>query len=54
MLKIANHILVGLFLLVPSTSAASPWSLEQALGPERLSLSLQILLFLTVLLTCPH
>jgi flagellar biosynthetic protein FliP len=51
--KIAIHILVGLFLLVPSASAASPWSLEQALGPERLSLSLQILLFLTVLSLAP-
>ena len=53
MQKIVIQILVILFLRVPQAFAASPWSLEQALGPERLSLSLQILLFLTVLSLAP-
>jgi flagellar biosynthetic protein FliP len=42
-----------IFFWVAPALAASPWSLEQLLGPERLSLSLQILLFLTVLSLAP-
>ncbi len=44
-------------LLAPGATAsawaASPWSLEQALAPERLSTSLTLLLFLTALSLAP-
>ncbi|MBW1991795.1 MAG: flagellar type III secretion system pore protein FliP [Deltaproteobacteria bacterium] len=46
-------LLVALVVLVPSAAAAAPWSLPQALEPEHLSLSLQLLLFLTVLSLAP-
>ncbi len=42
-----------LFCWATPALAASTWSFEQLLGPERLSLSLQILLFLTVLSLAP-
>ncbi len=41
-----------LFWVTPA-SAASAWNLDQVFGPERLSLSLQILLFLTALSLAP-
>jgi flagellar biosynthetic protein FliP len=42
-----------LFLAGRPAWAAAPWGLEQFFEPERLSLSLQILLFLTVLSLAP-
>lgn len=53
MKKLAIQFLLALLLWVSPAVAASPWNLEQVLGPERLSLSLQILLFLTVLSLAP-
>jgi flagellar biosynthetic protein FliP len=41
-----------LFWVTPA-AAASAWNLDQVFGPERLSLSLQILLFLTALSLAP-
>jgi flagellar biosynthetic protein FliP len=52
MKKVAVQI-IALFLWVPPAMAAAPWNLDQVLGPERLSLSLQILLLLTVLSLAP-
>jgi flagellar biosynthetic protein FliP len=52
-MKKAWASLILLFLSVTPAWANTPWSLEQWLGPERLSLSLQILLFLTVLSLAP-
>jgi flagellar biosynthetic protein FliP len=52
MKKVWASLTVIFFWAAPAL-AASPWNLEQLLGPERLSLSLQILLFLTVLSLAP-
>ncbi len=55
MKKVGIQVIVPivLCLAVRPGLAAVPLSLEQALAPERLSLSLQILLFLTVLSLAP-
>lgn len=46
-------MVIMLFLGVTPVFAAPPWTLEQILGPDRLSLSLQLLLFLTVISLAP-
>ncbi len=46
-------LLAFLFLIPPETAAAAGWGLDQALAPERLSLTLQILLLLTALSLAP-
>lgn len=53
--KYGLKTLVFLFSLVTATSAqaASPWGLDQALAPERLSISLTLLLLLTLLSLAP-
>ena len=54
MKRIVIQTVLGLLILWGTPASAAPsWNLEQVLGPERLSLSLQILLFLTVLSLAP-
>jgi flagellar biosynthesis protein FliP len=53
--RYALKTLIFLFSLGAATSAraASPWGLDQALAPERLSISLTLLLLLTLLSLAP-